>query len=173
MLQNNFMFISDFKIPLKQSHSTSYGIWDNLLIILQTNYIRVDIHSYPVCWECPLLDSFVPLPLTVLLEHIIVLLSGVDMFKLKNIHNSQDRLCGLVARVPGCRPSGPGFDPRRYHIFWVVVCLERGPVSLVSINEELLERESSGCGLGNWDWRPWGIRLADHATPLCPQKLAR
>jgi hypothetical protein len=35
----------------------------------------------------------------------------------------------------------PGFDSRRYHIFWEVVGLERGPLSLVSTNEELLERK--------------------------------
>jgi hypothetical protein len=39
------------------------------------------------------------------------------------------RLCGLVVRVPGCWPRGPGFDYRRYQIFWVVVGLERGPLS--------------------------------------------
>ena len=50
-----------------------------------------------------------------------------------------DRLCGLVY---GYRYRGPGFDPRRYQIFWVVVGLERGPLSLVSLVrsiEELLE----------------------------------
>jgi hypothetical protein len=42
----------------------------------------------------------------------------------------------------------PGFDSRHYHIFWkekerkkTVVGLERGPFSLVSTNEELLERK--------------------------------
>jgi hypothetical protein len=29
----------------------------------------------------------------------------------------EDRLCGLVVRVPGYRSRGPGFDPRRYQIF--------------------------------------------------------
>ena len=51
----------------------------------------------------------------------------------------RDRLCGLVVRVSGYTYRGPGFDPRRYQIFWVVVGLERGPLSLVRSTEELLE----------------------------------
>ena len=43
-------------------------------------------------------------------------------------------LCGLVVRVSGYRYRGPGFDLRRYQIFWVVVGLERGPFSLVRSN---------------------------------------
>jgi len=35
--------------------------------------------------------------------------------------SAYDRLCGLVVRVSGYRYRGPGFDPRRYQIFWVVV----------------------------------------------------
>ena len=34
---------------------------------------------------------------------------------------------------------GLGFDSQRYHIFWVVVGLERGPLSLMRSIEELLE----------------------------------
>ena len=49
------------------------------------------------------------------------------------------RLCGLVVRVSGYRYRGLGFDSRRYQIFWLVVGLERGPLSLVSSIEELLE----------------------------------
>jgi len=48
-------------------------------------------------------------------------------------------LCGLVVRVSGYRYGGPGFDPRRYQSFWVVVGLEQGPLSLVRSIEELLE----------------------------------
>jgi hypothetical protein len=41
-----------------------------------------------------------------------------------------------------------GFDSRRrYQIFWEVVGLERGSLSLVNTTEELLERKSSGSGL--------------------------
>jgi hypothetical protein len=42
----------------------------------------------------------------------------------------------LVVWIPGYRSR---FDSRRYQIFWEVVSLERGPLSLVSITEELLE----------------------------------
>jgi hypothetical protein len=52
-----------------------------------------------------------------------------------------DRLCGLVVRVPGCRSRGSGFDSRRYQIFREVMGLERGSLSLMRVNEELLERE--------------------------------
>jgi hypothetical protein len=55
--------------------------------------------------------------------------------------NIGDRLCGLVVRVLGYRCRGPGFDSRFYQIFWEVVGLERGPLSLVRIIEELLERK--------------------------------
>jgi hypothetical protein len=37
-----------------------------------------------------------------------------------------------------------GFDSRRHHIFREVVCLERGPLSLMSTIEELLERKVAG-----------------------------
>jgi hypothetical protein len=51
-----------------------------------------------------------------------------------------DRLCGLVVRVLGYRSGGPGSIPgttkKRK-----VVGLERGPLSLVSTTEELLDRK--------------------------------
>jgi hypothetical protein len=46
-----------------------------------------------------------------------------------------------VVRVPGYSSRGSGFDSRRYQIFWEVVDLERGPLSLGRIIEELLERK--------------------------------
>jgi hypothetical protein len=61
-----------------------------------------------------------------------------------------DRLCGLVVRVPDYRSGGPEFDFRHYKK--KVVRLERGPLSLVSTIEELLERKSSGCGLENREY---------------------
>jgi hypothetical protein len=74
-------------------------------------------------------------------------------------------LCGLVVRVSGYSRRGPGSIPGATRFFWVPVGLEPGTLSLVSINEELLERKS-GSGLGNQDKLPWGFRRSDHATPL-------
>jgi hypothetical protein len=45
-----------------------------------------------------------------------------------------------------------GFDSRLYKIFWEVVGLERGPLSLVSTTEELLVRKCSGSGLHSSLW---------------------
>jgi hypothetical protein len=45
-----------------------------------------------------------------------------------------------------------GFVSRRYQIFWGVVGLERGLLSLVSTIEELLERKISGSCLQNRDY---------------------
>jgi hypothetical protein len=56
--------------------------------------------------------------------------------------SDSDHLCGLVVRFPGCRLKGLGFDSPALP--------ERDPLSLVTINEELLERQSDGFGLENW-----------------------
>jgi hypothetical protein len=55
--------------------------------------------------------------------------------------------CGPMMRVSGCRSRGPGYDSRRYQIFWEAVGLERGPLNLLSTIEELRGRKSSGSGL--------------------------
>jgi hypothetical protein len=64
-----------------------------------------------------------------------------------------------------------GFDSRRYQVFWEVMGLEQGPLSLVSTTEELLGRNSSGYGLerreyGRGDPLHWSRAI------LYPQKLA-
>jgi hypothetical protein len=56
----------------------------------------------------------------------------------------RDSLCSLVIRISGYRSRGPGFNSRHYQIFWEVVGLERGTLSLASTIEELLERKSNG-----------------------------
>jgi hypothetical protein len=76
-----------------------------------------------------------------------------------------------VVRVPGYRSRGPRFDSQRYQIFWEIVGVERGPLSLIRITEELLEWKSSGSGLKTV--------INSRGNPLCwprntlyPQKLA-
>ena len=71
-------------------------------------------------------------------EHTCASVSPIAMellFKCQNkwclLYWWLDRLCGLVVRVSGYRYRGLGFDSRRCQIFWVVVGLERGPLSLV------------------------------------------
>jgi hypothetical protein len=63
----------------------------------------------------------------------------------------EDRLCGLVVRVSGYRSRGPGFDFRRFQIFWEAAGLERGPLSLVRTTKKLLGGKSSGSGPENRD----------------------
>jgi hypothetical protein len=53
-----------------------------------------------------------------------------------------DRLCGLVVRVLGYRSGGPGSIPGTTKK--KVVSLERGPLSLVSTTEVLLDRKVVG-----------------------------
>jgi hypothetical protein len=82
-----------------------------------------------------------------------------------NIHQFVDRLYGLLVRVPGYRARGLEFDSRRYQIFWEVVGLEQGPLSLVRINEELFEFKGSGSGSRKPKLTAVGIRCAGHTTP--------
>jgi hypothetical protein len=59
--------------------------------------------------------------------------------KIRYIRIYRDRLCGLVVRVLGYRFGDPGSIPGTTRT--KVVGLERGPLSLVSTTEELLDRK--------------------------------
>jgi hypothetical protein len=61
--------------------------------------------------------------------------------------------------VSGYRSRGPGFDSRRFQIFWEAVGLERGPLSLMRTIEELLEGKVAA------QVYKTKIRCADHTTP--------
>jgi hypothetical protein len=54
---------------------------------------------------------------------------------------NDDRLCVLVVRVLGYRFGGPGSIPGTTRKKKRVVGLERGPLSLVTTTEELLDRK--------------------------------
>jgi hypothetical protein len=60
-----------------------------------------------------------------------------------NIIIMNDRFCGLVVKVSDYRSRGPG------SIYGTTSFSERGPLSLVSTKEELLEGKISGFGLEN------------------------
>jgi hypothetical protein len=64
-----------------------------------------------------------------------------------------------------------GFDSQHYQVFWEVVGLERGPLSLVSTTEELLGRKSSGSGLETSEYDRRDPSRWARGT-LYPQKLA-
>jgi hypothetical protein len=98
------------------------------------------------------------------------LLKFFYFYFLRMYNSMSDRLCGLVVRVPGYISRGPGFDFRHYQIFWEVVGLERGPLSLMSTIEELLGRNSSSFGLENWEYDCGDSLRWTHDT-LYPQKL--
>jgi hypothetical protein len=57
-----------------------------------------------------------------------------------------------------------GFCSRRYHIFWEAVCLERGPFSEVSTNEELFE--INGFRLENQEYGRRNPSFWPRDTPL-------
>jgi hypothetical protein len=63
------------------------------------------------------------------------------------------------------------FDSRHYQIFWEVVDLEWGQLSLVSTNEELLWRESSSSSLEIQEYGHRDLSCWPHGT-LYPQKMA-
>jgi hypothetical protein len=65
------------------------------------------------------------------------------------------------------------FDSRRYQIFWELLGLEGGPLSLMNTIEELLERKCMRLRSKNTRIRPWGIRCADHAVLTSPTSGGR
>jgi hypothetical protein len=72
-----------------------------------------------------------------------------------------DRLCGLVVRVRGCRSGGPGSIPGTTRK--KVVGLERGPLSLMSTTDELLDRKVAA-PVYKIENTAGGIRHADHVA---------
>jgi hypothetical protein len=73
-----------------------------------------------------------------------------------------------------------GFDSRRYQIFWEVVGLERGPLSVVSTTEELLDNERGYCGLESLEYGrrdpsrwPRGTLYPQKLTPSSPTSGGR
>jgi hypothetical protein len=99
-------------------------------------------------------------------RHFIIhfLCSGLDFFAVEDA-------CVVCGRSSWLQIQRSGFDSRHYQIFWKVVGLERGPISLVSTTEELFGRNTSGFALES---REYGRRDPSRwpSGTLYPQKLA-
>jgi hypothetical protein len=87
----------------------------------ETEYCVLQISSFEVFWWK------------------IVNIKILDIIFFLIFHLKHDRLCGLVVRVLGYRSGGPCSIPGTTKK--KVVGLERGPLSLVSTTEELLDRK--------------------------------
>jgi hypothetical protein len=99
-----------------------------------------------------------------------MLMDGKSLFFLaKSLIYVFDRLCGLVVRVSGYRSRGPGFDSRRFQIFWEAVGLERGPLSTREYNWGATWN-SSGFGQENREYDR-GDTLPWPRNTLYPQTL--
>jgi hypothetical protein len=96
----------------------SETMWNEYLIPLCCSYAQQNGHYYSyLCWR---LKN----------EIYSYLVAFILILRL-------NWLCILVVRIPGYRSRGPVFDSRRYHIFWRVMVLERGPLSLQTTIEGL------------------------------------
>jgi hypothetical protein len=80
-----------------------------------------------------------------------------------------DRLCGLVVKSSWLQIRRPGFDSR-HHQKKKVVGLERGPLSLVSTTEKLLDRKVAA-PVYKTENTAVGIRQAGHVAPSIHKKL--
>jgi hypothetical protein len=87
--------------------------------------------------------------------------------RIKSIENSTD-LVGIRS------PKQSAI--KTYQIFWELVGLERGPLSLASTTEELLRRKISGSGLENKEyghWDPPRVEAGKNTSIVIPESRKR
>jgi hypothetical protein len=100
---------------------------------------------------------------------IIISNTYISALFLSFIGWGEDRLCGLVVRVLGYRSEGPGSIPGTTRK--KLVGLERGPLSLVSTTQELLDRKVAAPVYKTMNTAV-GICHADHVAPSIRKTLA-
>jgi hypothetical protein len=93
-----------------------------------------------------------------LIQQNMYIIQGVP-FKLQSEDGKKVKVTYFHNQSSWLQIQRSGNDSRRHQIFWEVASLERGPLSLVSTTEELLERKSSGTGLES---REYGLRDPSH-----------
>jgi hypothetical protein len=102
-------------------HCTYYQQSHLQLCLYPVNELNVPVHSLQILW---LMGQMRKCPTFRILQKVFkeICLSAV-LFCMKKTGNlgmqcgAHDHLCGLVVRLPGCRPRGPGFDSRNCQIF--------------------------------------------------------
>jgi hypothetical protein len=151
----------------------SYIVFRKRLVSKRLNDARSLCVSSPWSWQCP---SGVRAPLRIQIFRAVVFESALVCW----IWASDVFLFLSVASWPPLWSTGQsswlqiqryGFDYRRYQIFWEVVGLERGQLSILSTIEELLERKSGGSGLENREYGRRDTSRWQRGT-VYPRKLA-
>jgi hypothetical protein len=94
---------------------------------------------------------------------VLCFLWGTNWIYICCVEESRPPLCSS-GQSSWLQIQGAGFDSRRYQIFWEVVALEWGPLSLMTTIKELLERKCIGSGLETENTAV-GICHADHVAP--------
>jgi hypothetical protein len=126
--------ISSFTFSPASSDSVNFGGTNWKVVDDEWQTVSIGLVGLCICVS-------VCLPSAVIFEGLFIL----------GLRPNIDRLCGLVVKVPGCYPRGPGFDSRCCQIFWVVLGLERGPLSSCENKWGATWKKSSGSGLEKRD----------------------
>jgi hypothetical protein len=126
------------KFPNKYLHLSSDRYSSFSIILIQTLNISISHETVSELHDVSRrAGGMTPNEYLPLLRTIIDLVNSAQ--NVPYLIHAKDHLCGLVVRVASYRSRALGFDSRRYQIFWEVVGMERGPLNLLSITEELLE----------------------------------
>jgi hypothetical protein len=142
-----------FEVPLKSSDPFLLDFHSPSLLPLYSHFQSLTVSRLASHWYKEIeysITSVVVLPVLSATSHALPTLKCLSHKRF--INNVWD--FDMVYVVPGYRSWGPGSDSRRYQIFWEVVGLKRGSLSLVSTTEELLKRKNSGTGLAKPRLRP-------------------